>query len=421
MYNCEINKKTYLYVKAIPGILKDMSLFIGGVGMITIRKFNNENGFSMPLVMMAMVVVILLATTMYDFSRNRALLVEKDEDAKQARYLANSGVSAAIDWWKKNKPTEDKTFDTVYLNKEGNYVLNPVADGIGVVNVSIDKGDEGRWTITGTAEVNEVTQKVEASSTSIYKDADLNSASTFDDPNPKWYRWIMSGSTPQSAEIQRGTMVQEVEVGDDTKNAYIHTEVEGVAVIGRSDSDYAGKPIRLIDNDADCRVGYIAKALFFQNPLNLDLSLYNTGFLAVAAEKVVFNRYVSIWYHEGWISYGAGVLVLAVPDGLGIPGQEVKPASGFEDKVQSDEKYGLVFFNEVNVGTQQLFGKDWRRSNDLSNKAFYFLKREDGVVMFESSDYSNEFDNMIEEGHLIPAGSSVAIPDPEDEVDFFYN
>lgn len=372
--------------------------------------WKEQRGQAIPVALLVLVVVVILGFSLYDFSQNDQLLVGRNQDAKQAEYLARAGVDAAKDWWRQQdpKPIATKAFDRIYLTQSGDYVLSdPGTSKLGYtdVNITYTSGTNNKWTVTSTAVVNDAKREIHADSTSLVANAQLISMS------PPWYQWDHA-TNPDEAYIQKGDNIQTVEIDGNDRNVYVHDAMPGVAIIGRTDGNFNNDELRLIDDNDDCRVAYAASALFFDSPLDLRLwgGIFKgarEGFLVASAETIVFNRRVDIRY--GWL--GGGVLVLSVPDGLGIPGQEIVPATGSESKVVLNALYGKVYFSEFRV--------DGSSMSSISNKGFYFRKKSDGIVLFDDDSYNSAYNTLIGSGDLIPINTSVSKPDPEDCVTFF--
>lgn len=358
----------------------------------------NQKALSMPTVLIVMMIVTVLGTALYAFSQNELLIATRSTDSKQAEYLARSGIEAALEWWKQEKPKPEgtKNFDRVYMKRDGTMLLDdPGHEKVGYIDVTVEKDADGTWNITSEGTVNGITKTLKASSGKFMTDEDLTN---LDDP---WYEW----NSDTAGVIKKGPDYSD----DHEMPLYAHNAVAGVAIIGSS-----GRTLNLDSTGevGDYGVGYPAGALFFNSELNLAQST-KVGFLVVAGEKIVFNRRVNI----GSNFRGMGVLVLHLPEGFGIPGQELVVKPGYEDNVDIDAKYGLVYFNELRVIT---FLNLMNRTV-ISNQAYYFKNLDKGIALFDDEDYLSDFSELVNNGNLIPAGSTVTKPDPEDCAVFFMN
>lgn len=380
------------------------------------NRFINEKGISMPVVLMVIFVVTILGVVLYSFSQNQLLAATRSTESRQAEYLARSGIEAAVAWWKqeKSKPTGTKTFDRVYMEKDGNLTLyDPGEDKAGYVDVTVIKESDKTWTIVSNGISKKASKTIRANSCVYMDDVDLKGL---------WY--------DSNGILLPGPNIHPVKINDVKRNVYVHDEVAGVAVIGET-----GKTLRLSrKNNEDCRVGIGARSLYFNSYMDLAIEDSSVGFLFAAGEKIVFNDTLKIRLNY---NKGGGVLVLYLPEGLGIPGQElitseaVDPA--YVNKVDPNAKYGYVYFKKiVGVICFWLLGEITVEDEVISNKAYYFPRKDteneqqNGIVIFNVDDfpienYNDALNDLINDKKLIPANTAVPKPVPEDSVVFFRN
>ncbi|MCG8400915.1 MAG: hypothetical protein MJA84_04885, partial [Firmicutes bacterium] len=287
--------------------------------MKEVAFIKNENGWALPTVLMVMLVVTLLGTALWQYSVAENLQVTKNEKQMQARYLARAGVEAVRDAWLDsslgNKPTGK--VETVYLMLDGTFQKESAlskeqikSQTIGHVSATVSH-DKGEWTITSIGEVDSVSQTVNATSTPLVYGHELE---------PPWYN-------EEDDNILPGPNTQTL--SDFDENLMYHDEVRGVALVESKNT------LQMQNDNDNNKVAYIAQHLFFQSAV--DLRLYTDwwwvvpidtyqGFMVASAETVVFNDRLDV--RVGILSLSYGVLVLHVPEGLGVPGEKVRAAPG---------------------------------------------------------------------------------------------
>lgn len=372
-------------------------------------QLNSEKGLSMPVVLMVILIVTILGAVLYSFSQNQLLSASQGSDARQAEYLARSGIEAAIAWWKQEttKPQGTKNFDRVYMREDGTMVLTDPGDSkVGYIDVSVTRQDDGTWSIQSTGNVKASTKTIKYSSSIMMQHEDLEGL---------WYA--------ENGVILPGPNIQSVKINNVSRNIYVHDEVAGVAVVGKP-----GTTLRLNrDNNEHCRVGFGARALFFNSYMDLSIDDDKVGFLIAAGEKIVFNDTLKISINAD----GGGVLVLYLPEGLGIPGQELITSDSVEnaDDIDPNAKYGYVYFKEI-IGIRDYWF--WTAKDTVaSNKAYYFTRKDtedekqNGIVIIKLNSIFDSFndglDDLIDSEVLIPAKASVSKPEPDDSIVFFRN
>jgi Tfp pilus assembly protein PilX len=111
----------------------------------------DERGLAVPLVLVIMVVLMLLGTTLLQYSVSDALQVSRDEKRMQAYYIARSGAEAIAEWIIKH-PGE--AIDLINAPKS-----DPASLGRGTFEVDV-AGDTDNISIKSTGKVNDVNQSV---------------------------------------------------------------------------------------------------------------------------------------------------------------------------------------------------------------------------------------------------------------------
>ena len=373
-------------------------------------QLTSEKGLSMPVVVMVILIVTILGAVLYSFSQNQLLSAARGNDARQAEYLARSGIEAAIEWWKQEttKPQGTKNFDRVYMREDGTMVLTDPGDSkVGYIDVSVTRQDDGTWSIQSTGNANTSTKTVKYSSSMLMENEDLEGL---------WYA--------ENGVILPGPNIQSVKINNVSRNIYVHDEIAGVAVVGRP-----GTTLRLNkDNNEHSRVSFGARALYFDSYMDLSINDDKVGFLIAAGEKIVFNDTLKIRINADG---GGGVLILYLPEGLGIPGQELITSDLLEnaDAIDPNAKYGYVYFKEI-IGIRDYWL--WTAEDTVaSNKAYYFTRKntedekQNGIVIINLDDLFDNFNdglnNLISSEVLIPAKASVSKPEPDDCIVFFRN
>ncbi|WP_054692607.1 hypothetical protein [Syntrophomonas palmitatica] len=363
--------------------------------------FSNSKGAAMLFVLGILFLAVFVAGILLQNSTNYHALSKQFDVHSQTRYLARSALDAIIEDWRNNDLMGTNTsvsFDKVYLDSSSipptdpNTTWKPFSFSLpakngGRIEAKIDYNSssdpdpnlKNTYTITVTAykPVGNTESKytLKANSSKYINMINGNEIPTSIDPN----RWFTIQSSPSRAYFVRGNSQSA-----NGKTVYPHPELPGATVVFNPDPNTIE-----LKSDEDC-IGYGAKAIFFNKTVDLD-SGFTQNALGLVAETVVFNQDLylrdDILYEVltgTWIHVSTGILALFVPDGYGIPGQNLDVASGrpswassypslwptgttYADKVDPNGTYGLVQFR----GNVYI---DSSLSNNHSNRSFYFKK-----------------------------------------------
>lgn len=395
---------------------------------------NSQRGWALPLVLMVIMVGSLLGAAIYQYSMSQSLSVLQENRSTQARYLARAAAEAAVRNWTQltQKPTGTNMLERVWLVEDasGNrsYVLNSQLAGqktIGYVDTKVERCRDTSgarayyWVITSTARVGSTTQTVTATSVRVQTPT-VSSGQA-------WYE--------SSGYITRGVNSTTVTYNNETMTFTYQNEIPGAVNIECANA------IQFNPSNPDAwRVIWPAYAIVFDNAVTAKMPEgKGPGVLVLAAERIVFNKELRIRlgvsYRFSRRTYEGGIVALAVPQGLGIKGNDVHAATGYANKVDRNARYGLVRFSKV-LGTNYFTGYD-ERINSLCNKTFYFKQKDDGrsaipiVVPDEfgtffgveiPESYDDQVQDLIAQGDLIPADPAVLVTsDPYKNVVWFWN
>jgi len=315
------------------------------------KVLKNQQGSAMILTLMVMVVLVILTTAILQFTHTEVLHGRIEEQSKQAYYLARTGAEAAVSIWLQqgasSKP--DGKVKRVYFNAETNQfqVTEPAVSG-GYFDVTIEKPDatEDPWRIISTGTVGKHSQTVSLITYPFSHGSDLG-----------WY--------DENGKIEEGNF-QELE------EEFIFLLLDQGKTFMPEDKYYE-----------DYHGSFSANTLVFASPLKIDLGDYNTMYnstvieavnktFTVEAESVYFDdvevSYArpgsgSHWLYGSWSRTNRkGSLVLQVPEGQGIPYNEVGGTYG--------HIYGKVYFDGNNVKRQEY---QWNRRIQLLIAHYFYV------------------------------------------------
>ena len=335
----------------------------------------SNRGAALILVLFVLLIITVLSVSLLSLAKSSHLQSKTVSQSIQAKYLARSGIDAAIEYWRTSTPKPTGTMEPVYLMKSDHTYRRASAlsadqianDTIGRVDTIITKNaGTNIWTVEASATIQGFVHNESAVSEPYVSGHETD---------PLWYK-------RSNGEILRNTANLTVSNG---YNIYPHNEIHGTVLI-KTDSANGypnGRPLYLSTNNDNNKIIYPAQALFFQSPTNLNLNatLSNPqGFLVASADSIVFEQELTVGCDNsssGFLGLDFGFLILHVPAGRGIEGTEVyhNVATVNQAKVNLNARYGLVYFSNVEDRTDLGFKSD----NNLRNKGFYFIQQDGGV------------------------------------------
>lgn len=369
------------------------------------KYLKNKQGFVMVMVIMLMATLVILSSTIIFIANNAVLRSHKEEEAMQAYYLARTGAEAAVSAWLQkgasNKPVGE--IKRVYFNVEsGDFQTNVPAKSGGYFEAKIEEpvGDKDPWRIISTGVVGKYSKTVSLITYSFSND-------------PGWYTHDGGNGIINNGE---------------------HEFYDEEIVYLSLDQGKIFKPNNLDQRTGDGGTipvnfeGSIeAETIIFANPLKIDLgnvvsnkvSNPENKKLIVSAERIVFDDVevsfapkgsgrvflIGKWEREAL----RGELILKVPEGKGIPGNDSR-ING-----KATDKYGEVYFE----------GKDLKKQNykwyaDWLIVFTYHIKP-DGVpsqIKYNGKDLAgNAFYFKNNTNLLEPKAGDFVLMDDEDEME----
>lgn len=276
------------------------------------------------MTLLVMLVMSLLGTALWQYSVTDTIHVSRDQERIQAYYLARAGADATLQAWLQSPSGSrpEGTGDPVYLHRDGSFVTtDPGADKAGEFTVTVTNEADGSVTISASGEVNGLTQRVmiTLSYSFVYGH------------NLGWYH-------ENSGQMNTG--------------AGLAVATQPVVV------DATSGKVKLPSSGSE--VTFVAPALFFAS--DLDGPFHHR--LNLKAETIVFDQSSSSGIR---MKQNEGKVFLYVPDGMGItrPGKVgLWGAVYFPPSVKHHNSE--VMHPDPNIGM-------------LGGRAFYFLKKDEGV------------------------------------------
>lgn len=400
------------------------------------RYVDNRRGAALIIVLIAFTVMFVFGVSALYMSGNSLHQVKDDRSEAKARFLAESGLDAALEYL--NSTTGafvSETMPMVYFDKSANQFVTttPSAQNLlGSVQTTVAyNATSGICTVTAVAQAGGETYTAQAQSNRIVYETVGNAVPTSSlYSTNRWYYCRYTSPPATRRYLFSGNPANVVTMRDsrgDTRIVSYHY-MDGVAVFQTpTNSTFPLELARQESSEAHRRVGYGANTIFFNCPVHLHSgnNSYDPGFVVLSAETIVFQQALHITRDTVWgNTFSTGVPILSLPDGKGFSGEVVyqNVPVGERPKVNLNAKYGKIYFvGDVLISTNG--GSSRTRSNDLSGRAFYYRMDpalpESGLPIeyYDSDGNDYRYAQLYSRGLLIPAASSVP-PTPTDLVEF---
>ncbi len=380
----------------------------------------SNKGWAMPLAIMIVMAAALLSAALFTYAINDSRHVDAEMDAQKARYLARSGIEAVIDAWKDSAVGSRLSGDveTIYQLTNGSFknalTLQQGEQTIGKVDVKVTNNPDRSAMFEATAVVNGIAKKAAVTS-SAYTNGD--------ELTPKWYEKSTGVTIPPIANSQTNII-------DGGTYILKYSDPSGV-VIWDADNDIelsyrtlSGGQV--VPDNANNKVGYVARAMYFRDPLNL-AKYYsngsgNAGVLVASAQTLVFEGEVRLFYNP--FSSSLSTLVLHVPKSFGI---KLQGKAGL---------FGKAYFKNNVILERPFFGN----LTIVPAGAYYYKLKEvggeeKGINLLDWAIWKNpssffpavpDYDYTLDDFSLMDAISgsddlNKAIPDPKENISFIWD
>ncbi|MBN2558745.1 MAG: hypothetical protein JXB33_08335 [Clostridia bacterium] len=322
-----------------------------------LKHLKNNRGWAMALVVILVAIVPIFVTALYTYSMTSTKLVLKQIELERARYIARSGMEAAVYVWQDAsmdaKPSG--SMERVYMKSDGTFLRQSqlsaeqiANDTLGYVDVSIVFNNDSlsneylTTKITANAIAGDSGQIMSATSLP-YQHGDLTN----------WYNDTSGVFNTSNGEISKS-------ISDPVATNITYFDLEGVVTCDTKDKD--GFTFQ------NGNTGILVDTLFFDDVV--DLTAGSDKILFITARKVIFRDKVLL---SDGSDYETLILHAVSQNAIDVSGT----------------KYGAVYFKgDVTVdGTTVI--------NAGSN--YYYKSRSDGVdiIKWATGGYGTDQDVFI--------------------------
>lgn len=319
------------------------------------------------LAVMLMFVAAMLATALYTYSTNGFQLFQVNRDRKQAQYLARTGVEITIKAWQSVTSNTLVARETmpVHMLSDGTFVTpgagDPIPVGsIGYYTVSVDPNGTKDYQGKAVRVINFVSTAVVGQTTATATAYTVMSLNAYEQG------WYSASGTPLETGMQdMGSSVVHSSLwwGQSTSNIKLHMFPGNITFPKPTPTSSATFTL-----NANQKVAYAGKALYFDMPLSLKNGTTAKNVLVLSGGDVVLNGDVELYAYYGLINSGVGTVVLSVLEDY-----------EHDDPTTTEvNRCGKVYFNgDVYITVARLFGSS--RTKLFSKGEVYYFKGRDGL------------------------------------------
>ncbi len=302
------------------------------------KYLGNNKGWAMALVIVLLAIVPIFVVALYTYSSTSTKIVLKQIEIERARYLARSGMEAAVYVWQDSeldaKPTG--SLERVYLTADGVFArqstlgADAIAASLGYVDVTITFNNDN-------SSDEYLTTKIEAEGIAEGTGSRMTATSLpyLDGDSTGWYNNNSGEFNTSNGDISRT-------IADPIGATVTYFDLEGVVTCDANGAF----------TFQDGETGILVDTIFFNDPV--DLTDGNDKLLFITAKKVIFRDEVNL--SDGG-DYESLILHAAALNAIEVAGKT--------------GKYGAVYFGgDVTLNGSTIIP---------AGTNYYYKSRTDGV------------------------------------------